>query len=77
MNPYLSNRIDVARLLTRFGGVPELCRRLNANSVAISIKTVEKWRERQSIPSPRLIQLVELASREGQPIALDDYIIRN
>lgn len=73
----LSNRIDVTALLARFGGVPDLCRRLNNAGVAISVKTVEKWRERQSIPSPRLIQLIELAVLEGQPIALDQFVKRD
>jgi hypothetical protein len=71
----ITAKIDVTKLLLRFGGVSELWRRLSANGVDISVKTIEKWRERQSIPSARLAQLVRLSVIEGHKIDLDDFII--
>jgi hypothetical protein len=71
----LQSKIDVNKLLLRFGGVSELWHKLAAQDQKVSIKTIEKWRERESIPSARLVQLISLSKIEGAKIDLDDYII--
>ena len=67
-------RIDTRKLIARFGGRSELHRRLKARGFELSVKTIEKWQERESIPSHRIIQLMELAQHEKSPLNLNDYV---
>lgn len=67
-------RIDTRKLIARFGGRSELHRRLKARGFELSIKTIEKWTERDSIPTYRIVQMMELAQYEKKPLNLNDYI---
>ena len=67
------HKLDVVRLIQRFGNINELRKRLLNHGVDINHKTVEKWRERKQIPSWRLLQLIALAKSEGQPIDVLEY----
>lgn len=73
----MSARINAKGIVNRFGGRINLWRRLEADGHHVSIKTIEKWMERNSIPSARLIVLMDLAKKEKKPLVLDDYIIRD
>ena len=55
--------LDAKRIVKRFGGRIELWRRLSANGQHISVKTIEKWMERNSIPSARLLRSAPVLSR--------------
>lgn len=68
-------RIDAKKMVARFGGRMELFRKLRAGGYEISVKTIEKWMERKSVPSSRLIVLMEMAKKENRPLVLDDYVI--
>lgn len=68
-------QLDVKAIIKRFGGRTELWRRLNTNMRhSISVKTIEKWTERTSIPSSQLLILMELAKREGKPLVISEYV---
>lgn len=69
-------QLDAKRIVKRFGGRIELWRRLAAHGHHISVKTIEKWVERNSIPSSRLLVLIDLAKKEKAPIDLDEYVIK-
>lgn len=69
--------LDIKKLIARFGGRIELWRRMNARGYKLSVKTIEKWGERKSIPSSRIMELLELASHEKHPINLNDYVVRS
>jgi hypothetical protein len=71
-----ATRLHVRKLVARFGGQSELCRRMNAKGYAISAKAIEKWIERDSIPGHRIIQLFELGISEGHPIDLYGFLLR-
>lgn len=66
--------IDARTIVKRFGGRMELYRRLTAMGHPISVKTIEKWMERDSIPCKRLIALMELAKSEGRNLHLQEFI---
>jgi hypothetical protein len=66
--------IDAKTIVKRFGGRMELYRRLTAMGHDISVKTIEKWMERDSIPTKRLIVLMKLAKKEGRTLNLQDFI---
>lgn len=70
-------RLDAYKIVQRFGGRSELWRRLDARGHHVSLKTIEKWMERDSIPSHRLLVLMDLAKAEGKPLVLDDYVLRD
>lgn len=67
-------RLDTKKLINRFGGRIELWRRLEARGFKLSVKTIEKWQERGSIPSHRIVQMMELAQYEKKPLNLNDYV---
>ncbi|CAB4150070.1 hypothetical protein UFOVP549_38 [uncultured Caudovirales phage] len=69
--------LDIKKLVARFGGRMELWRRMNARGYKLSVKTIEKWGERNSVPSPRIMELLELATYEKHPINLNDYLVRS
>ena len=66
-------KMDVDKIVKRFGGVNELHHRLLAQGVDVNTKTIEKWRERRRIPSWRLLQIIALAKVEGQPIDILEF----
>ncbi len=70
-------QLDAKRIVKRFGGRIELWRRLAAHGHHISVKTIEKWMERNSIPSSRLLILIDLAKAEKSPLDLDEYTIKS
>ena len=67
------SRINVAKIITDFGGVASLTRQLEAIGNPITKGGVEKWRERSSIPSRYLLALALLAEQEGRDFKLIDY----
>lgn len=64
---------DVPRLIKRFGGRAQLHRRLTARGHTVSVKMVEKWRERGNIPPIWLAELLTIAEEEERPINLAEY----
>jgi carbamoylphosphate synthase small subunit len=71
------NRIDTRKLVAHFGGRGELHRRLEARGTKLSIKTIEKWMERQNIPAIRLVQLMDLAQHERRTLDLNAFVLRS
>lgn len=70
-------RIDTRKLVAHFGGRIELWRRLEARGFKLSVKTIEKWQERENIPAGRIVQLMELANLEGRPLDLNSFVLRS
>ncbi len=68
--------INIKQLIAHFGGRIELWRKLNARGVKISVKTIEKWGERKTIPSNRLAQLMDLALTLGRPLNINKFLLR-
>lgn len=73
----LFTRIDIRKLVAHFGGRAELHRRLEARGFKLSIKTIEKWLERDNIPAVRIAQLLELAQHERRPLDLNSFVTRS
>lgn len=69
-------RLDAKGIVQRFGGRSELWRRLAKHGHNISVKTIEKWQERNSIPTARLLVLLDLARKEGKPLDVENYVIK-
>ena len=76
-NTDMALHLNAKAIINRFGGRLDLWRRLDAYGHKVSVKTIEKWIERNSIPSSRLIVLMDLAKKEKKPLVLDDYIVRD
>ena len=72
-----SSRIDTRTLVAHFGGRGELHRRLEARGTKLSVKTIEKWMERENIPAVRLVQLMDLAQHERRPLDLNTFVLRS
>ena len=68
-------RLNTRQLVAHFGGRAELHRRLEARGFTLSVKTIEKWMERDNIPSNRIVQLMELAQYEKRPLDLNLFVL--
>jgi hypothetical protein len=67
-------RFDVKAAVRFFGGPAELARRASASGPALSVKAIEKWQERGSIPGVWLVRLSQLARREERIFEIHDFM---
>ena len=72
----MQTALDIKAVIAHFGGRIELWRKMNARGHKLSVKTIEKWGERDTIPAPRLLQLMDLALSMGRPLNLNKYVLR-
>lgn len=59
-----------------FGGRTALHQRLNTKKHPITIRALDKWRERGTIPSAWLARITKLADADGIPFLLHTFLIR-
>lgn len=77
----LTGRISAARpmnmtkLIRRFGGPTILHQRLLARGFKLTLKAIEKWRERNRINTDWLSELYIMSAEEGRPLILEEYIV--
>ena len=70
-------KLDIQKLVAYFGGRINLWRKLNATGYKLSVKTIEKWSERDSLPAHRIVQLMDLAKRDGRVIDLNSFLLNS
>jgi pyruvate dehydrogenase E1 component alpha subunit len=58
-------KLDVDAVIDHFGGISPLHEKFVAAGVEISRKAIEKWKERDSIPTNGWLQIEELARQNG------------
>ena len=66
--------IDVKRLVKALGGRAQLFRKLKAEGVSLSHRTIDNWVDRSSIPLKRFAALAAIASSEGWELKISEYI---
>lgn len=57
------------KIIKAFGGMTKLSR-----SLGCAVSTVQGWKERGRIPQDHWLPIIEAAKREGQEIALEDFL---
>jgi hypothetical protein len=70
-------KINVTKVITRLGGVPQIVADLSARfgpDNTPTAKAIEKWRERGIIPMSRWLQLHELAKSGGYKLQLEKFV---
>lgn len=67
--------LDVSKLIRRFGGPRALQERLTRRGCQISLKAIEKWRDRGRMSSDWLNELALIADEENEPLILSEYVI--
>jgi len=67
--------LDVDALIKRFGGPTQTARRLQRRGLQVTVKTVQKWRERGRVSSDWLGELALMAAEERRPLRLEDYVV--
>lgn len=67
--------LNMRKLISRFGGPTILHQRLIARGFVVSIKAIEKWRERGRMSTDWLNELFVMAAEEGRPLLLENYIV--
>ena len=72
----VTTRLDTKSIVNHFGGSTQLARLLSkiGESGMESIRTIESWIYRDSIPMKKLILMIELGNMIGKPLVLDQYI---
>lgn len=68
------SRLDTAAIIQHFGGRTPLWRLLKKHGVTLSIKTIEAWSSRDSLPAARLVQLIEIGAAIGKPLVVEGFI---
>lgn len=72
----MHTELDIKAVIAHFGGRIELWRKMNRRGHKLSVKTIEKWGERDSIPTSRIVQLMDLALSMGKPLNLNKYVVQ-
>lgn len=69
-------KLDVSAIVHKFGGRQKLYQLLNVRTIEpISRSGVDKWLDRNQIPSPRILDLLMLSVQEhGEPLDLYQFI---
>lgn len=69
-------KLNVAKVIKDLGGATKIIEDLKRAGVDdISIKAIEKWRERGTIPMKRWIQLRKIAKGMKKNLELEDYLM--
>lgn len=67
-------KVDVAALCRYFGGAVTIKDRLELRGHAITLKAVEKWRERGRVPGYWLMELAAIAVEDGRELRLSEFL---
>ncbi|MNP38904.1 hypothetical protein D3C76_1324530 [compost metagenome] len=70
-------RFDVQAIFNLFGGRSTIFARLNTRRHPITIRALDKWRERGSIPPIWLAHITKLADADGIAFNLHAYLLRD
>jgi len=66
--------IDVRAMISAFGGVTKLWAMMQEEGCELSLKAVEKWRERDAMPADAIASVITIAYRRKVDFKLSDYI---
>lgn len=75
MKDNYSARFDADAIMKEFGGVHGVHEALADVGCIVGKKTVQKWRERNSIPSHALAGLMLYKMRGGERVDLNNYLL--
>lgn len=70
-------RFDVQAIFNQFGGRSAIFARLNTRRHPITIRALDKWRERGSIPPVWLAHITKLADADGIEFNLHKFLQRD
>lgn len=67
-------RFNVSDLIDHYGGVSQTTEALQSAGAKIKRRSVQKWRERGTIPADALATLLMHGLRKGELLSLQGYI---
>lgn len=68
--------MEVGRVIWHFGGPTPLVKALNdIGAVQITVKALQKWRERGVIPMDRWLELMILSKSMNKSLNLNEFLI--
>lgn len=70
-------KIDARSIVHLFGGPSTLYRRLKLAGEDVSLKAIDMWVYRSSIPGKRLMMLANLAKKDGVRFDLTKYMLED
>ena len=71
--PYAFN---VPLIMELYGGPTKLCRALQTVGLDVKVKTVQKWKERDFIPSDGIAALIVLMVKDKREFVLTDLLVQ-
>ena len=75
MDQKIPVRFDAKAIMDAFGGIPGVYDALIAVGSRAGRKTVQKWHERNSLPSGAIAALLLYKMRGGESFPLEQYIL--
>jgi|19_taG_2_1085344.scaffolds.fasta_scaffold30053_3 hypothetical protein len=68
--------LDIVKLVERLGGRQALAKKLTESALcrSVSVKGIEKWCERQTMPLSRLLDCMVLSRKAGKSIDVNKLI---
>lgn len=73
----MPQKLDARRLVRSFGGPTQLHARLTNEGHTLTVKAINLWVYRRSIPSKWLAVLSEMAEKDRRPLHLHKYTEQN
>ena len=71
---YNEKRLNVRRMIRNLGGNTPLHQELIRHGVKISIKSIEAWAFRNSVPSSRLPLLMEIGVKKHKSFSFEKFL---
>jgi hypothetical protein len=68
-------KMDVPKVIKRFGGRTKMHKRLKKCGIDMSIRTLDNWVYHGIISMPRWIQLMGVAKAAGWALKLEDFLV--
>lgn len=69
-------KLNVAKVIKDLGGATKIIEGLKQAGVDdITVKAIEKWRERGTIPMKRWLELRRLAQKLHKKLEFEDYLL--
>ena len=69
--------LNARSVINHFGGPTNLSRLAKSAGYTISRDQVNKWSERNSIPSASLVSLMDMGKRYDKRLVLEDHIFQD
>lgn len=76
MNNKLTTQYDARKFVEHFGGPDAMIGLWLGSGFQLTKYAIEKWVQRSSIPTSRILEAVQVAKRKRKPFNINDFVTR-